>query len=522
MKKKLFLSISIILGLAILLSCIVEQTVIEVTTSDSLDESKMIFCVLSTTIKSYDMNVELTKERLINDVILNDAYVKIFCDEQKSDLEIEIITDLSTLTEGTNKIEFSIARKGKIGQQFFVNIHCYSKVVINNIDDSDRIPIRAISMSTKNFVVDDVVVGDTFVLPAPTFTPANTTQTDLFYLTSSEDIATVDTNGVVTRRGTGSVTIRIQSAIDETIFDEVSLTFFVPLSNIVVNDTHLYISANQSSGNILFSYLPSYTDEVGVSFSCDNPSVCNVDENGVVHRVSSKGGSALITITSRVNPLISATVIVKVYESEVLAPSSIVISSNVDESLNGTYVAVLVSNFNDETPLYQSTHLIGTKAEGFFTPSQETTYRVLTSNIAEWSYIEIRLKTKSAINFWARGENADSSLDGVDENCSDPLCLSRKSDVYRYNYGWNANGGQFLDLVNGDEFITIGYLIADGGSVYHYANGNYSSPYSFLEKTGGGLKEWVSARNYFHLGIHDDYGRYSDTVIDYIAFYKKQ
>lgn len=521
MKKLLYLCLLVSLFAMLQISCIVEQRLINVTTTDKLDASKTIIGVQSVAVKSYQVEEVLSAERLIEEVILNDNYFKIFGIENKKDVSVNILTDLNGLIEGSNKIEFTLSASGKSSQNFFVYIHRYAKQVVNNPDDSDTIKITNITMSTTSFVFDNIDIGSTITLPAPDLHPSDTTQTSLFYITSDDKIATVTNDGVVTRTGTGTVTIRIQSATNASIYIDVTVEFSIPLTNIIVPAVLGMGSAPIDLKNEI-TFVPANTTQTSLQYSSSNPNIATVNENGIITRVAASG-SCIITVTSTVNSNISKAIPLTLHDQEVVAPTSIVINNSQNSALSGTYDAIFVTNFNDSDNLsYQSQHLVGTKTMGFFTPSIETTYRVPSSAIANWSYVEIRVKSTTVLNFWARGENADSALDGYDENCSDPFCVVRDSGGFKFDYAWNGSNGVAVNFSSNGEFYTIGYLFADGGTVYHYANGNYNNAHSYISKSGGGLKEWVGDRNYFHLGINADGGDYSATIIDYIAFYKKR
>ena len=142
-----------------------------------------------------------------------------------------------------------------------------------------------------------------------TITPANTTDDKtVTWISSDEDVVTVDADGKVTAVGIGEAIVTAKVG-NFTATCEVTVN--APLESIEVQE-NLEMVKNQTA-TIEYSVNPSdTTDSKAVTFSSDNEEVASVDANGVV--TAKKTGTAVITLTSAADADIVATVTVKVTE----------------------------------------------------------------------------------------------------------------------------------------------------------------------------------------------------------------
>ena len=101
---------------------------------------------------------------------------------------------------------------------------------------TEAVTTTAISLSSAS---TEVAIGKTLQLSC-TYTPANATDTTLNYSSSSDSIATVNTNGLVTGVSTGEVTITAKLASDETIISTITIN--------VVESSNDDNSSSDSSG----------------------------------------------------------------------------------------------------------------------------------------------------------------------------------------------------------------------------------------------------------------------------------
>lgn len=136
--------------------------------------------------------------------------------------------------------------------------------------------------------------GSTLSL-TPTFTPSAATST-VDWTSSDSNIASVDSNGVVTAVDIGKATITGTSTIDasKTVYCDINVVG-VLVDNVALNKTS--VSLNVGDKDTLQPIItPSNASDQTVKWSSDNPSVAFVDDNGMITGV--KPGKAKITAVS--------------------------------------------------------------------------------------------------------------------------------------------------------------------------------------------------------------------------------
>ncbi len=129
------------------------------------------------------------------------------------------------------------------------------------------------------------------------FTPSGTTNRALTWSSSNPDIATVNSNGVVTGIKAGKTTIvattsnGISSSLDVTVESNT-----VPVSGITIN-TASPINLNCGGAKIIsYTVNPSNATNKKVLFTSSNRNIVTVDSNGIIG--ARQAGSAVITLTS--------------------------------------------------------------------------------------------------------------------------------------------------------------------------------------------------------------------------------
>ncbi len=135
--------------------------------------------------------------------------------------------------------------------------------------------------------------------------------TDVTWWPENSEIATVDTNGVVTGVREGSTTIQVTSVFDATKFTEVMVIVEAEPAVLFVRVDMDTILVEKDAEKII---IPMVTSTGGAStdviFSSSNPQIVTVDTNGVIR--GAVLGQATITVTSRFNSTKTTTVNVKV------------------------------------------------------------------------------------------------------------------------------------------------------------------------------------------------------------------
>lgn len=170
---------------------------------------------------------------------------------------------------------------------------------IARIDAVENVPLESLSISGGN--VTDLLIGETTQLTA-VFTPAGTAQTNIEWSVNDEEIATVDSNGLVTCVGAGELRVYVQSLDNPTIHAEKDILCVAsrPITGIVIsgenngiiNDT-IQLTANLT---------PSNTTEADILWESDNNTIAEVTQSGLVTLKSV--GTVKIKATSLSNELV--------------------------------------------------------------------------------------------------------------------------------------------------------------------------------------------------------------------------
>lgn len=124
-----------------------------------------------------------------------------------------------------------------------------------------------------------------------TITPPDTTENKkIQWISSDENICTVDENGKITavNGGTATITAQVGSHVAEC-----EVTVIVPVSGVEINKSELRI-AKDTEETLTANILPEDATNKAVEWSSSNPEIANVDENGKVTGI--EVGTAVITV----------------------------------------------------------------------------------------------------------------------------------------------------------------------------------------------------------------------------------
>ncbi len=137
-----------------------------------------------------------------------------------------------------------------------------------------------------------LAIGDQFILSYIVM-PSNATDKRVYWFTSDDHVATVDSNGKVTGVGLGTATIKVITT-DGRFEDECTVTVSqtVPVTGIQMQQTTATILEGQTR-QMIATILPDNATNKSVTWSSDNVSVATVNSNGLV--AAKKEGTAKIT-----------------------------------------------------------------------------------------------------------------------------------------------------------------------------------------------------------------------------------
>ncbi|WCN37946.1 Ig-like domain-containing protein [Aneurinibacillus uraniidurans] len=149
------------------------------------------------------------------------------------------------------------------------------------------------------------VVGTTMKLPealtvkmkttstlTPVFTPVNTTNKAVTWVSSNPEIATVSEKGVITPKTPGSTTITA-TAVDGGFTASTNVTVIWAVTGIKLDKTALSLKVGEEDAALTATITPENATNQAITWTSSNPKIATVDENGKVHAVGS--GTAIIT-----------------------------------------------------------------------------------------------------------------------------------------------------------------------------------------------------------------------------------
>lgn len=181
-----------------------------------------------------------------------------------------------------------------------------SSIVVKVIDR-----IAYITAITTNPASLSIFEGEKVVLAA-TIAPANATYKTLKWTTSNAAVATVSQTGEVTSVAKGNATITLAatdgSDVSKTVQVEVKEVIPVTAISIatVINET---VAVGQTT-QLEFSFLPANASVQSVVWTSSDPAVASVSETGLIRGLAA--GNATITVASKVNNSINATININV------------------------------------------------------------------------------------------------------------------------------------------------------------------------------------------------------------------
>ena len=163
-----------------------------------------------------------------------------------------------------------------------------------NVDET--ISVTSISLLEKSLNME---IGDQETLSF-TILPSNATDKSVTWSSNKPDIASVDSNGVVTAKAEGSATITV-STVDGNFTDICSVTVTTPAPQVIsvkgvsLNTENLALAVG-AEANLVASVIPSNADNAKVTWSSSDNDVATVSSRGKVTGIAA--GEANITVTT--------------------------------------------------------------------------------------------------------------------------------------------------------------------------------------------------------------------------------
>ena len=201
-----------------------------------------------------------------------------------------------------------------------------------SLDDSVIYKVTKVELNKTSLTLN---VGDEETL-IPTITPDNATDKSVTWESSDTNIATVDTNGVVTAVAPGTATITV-TTVDGGYKDTCPVTVTaapVPVTGVSLNkdSTSLTVGGTET---LTATVKPEDATNKAVTWTSSNSTVATVDQNGVVTALAR--GTAVITATAADGRGASASCTVTV--SSYLPPANPNYRITVEATQGGTVTA---------------------------------------------------------------------------------------------------------------------------------------------------------------------------------------
>ena len=170
------------------------------------------------------------------------------------------------------------------------------------------IPIKAESITLDKTEVE-IIVGETEFLTATVF-PETTSNMDIVWTSSDEEIAVVNEYGVVTAIAVGEATITATTADGSNLSASCQVTVVAALAeSITLNMTEVSLEVSETT-TLTATVLPETVTNKSVTWTSSNESVATVDANGLVTAIAV--GEATITATTTDGSNLSASCVVTV------------------------------------------------------------------------------------------------------------------------------------------------------------------------------------------------------------------
>lgn len=261
---------------------------------------------------------------------------------------------------------------------------------LSRIDAVENVPLESLSISGGN--VTDLLIGETTQLTA-VFTPSDTVQTNIEWSVNDEEIATVDSNGLVTCMGAGELRVTLQSIDNPTIHAEKEILCVAsrPITGIAISGESTGTVDNEIQLTAILS--PNNTTETSILWESENDTIAHVSETGLVTLKSV--GTVKIIATSLSNELVYDELIITV-AAEAIPVVSIAVNGTTTIEVgnteqfsvtynpnNTTELGVIWTSSNQSVATVNSSGLVTAIGPGTATITATSIYRQVVASIKE-------------------------------------------------------------------------------------------------------------------------------------------
>lgn len=227
-------------------------------------------------------------------------------------VDSETITkeDLNVLEDIADKNTSEIDLLKTSGGNTSLNTIVLTTEQISEILGNSEIKATSITLSLNYISMN---VGETRTLTY-TIVPTNTTNRNVTFKSSNTDVATVDSNGLITAIAKGDILITATTSNGistdcQIVISEVSNV--IDLTNITLNKSNISLNKDDTY-TLIPTFIPSDATNKSVEWSSDNIAIATVSNNGIVTAIGK--GTCIITCKSVGYPSIQSQCSVNVTE----------------------------------------------------------------------------------------------------------------------------------------------------------------------------------------------------------------
>ncbi len=191
------------------------------------------------------------------------------------------------------------------------------KVGVKNKNGESELVVReAIQQLVKTITLDKTTAAlnpNTTLQLNATVLPENAENKTLEWSSSNEAVATVDNNGLVTTKVSGSAIITAKSTDGSEVQATCNITVKVPVTGITLNKTKAQVKPNATI-TLVATISPANATNKNVTWSSSNTSIATVSNTGFV--TGKADGTVTITATSADDTTKSASCVVEVSKED--------------------------------------------------------------------------------------------------------------------------------------------------------------------------------------------------------------
>ena len=151
-------------------------------------------------------------------------------------------------------------------------------------------PLKSLALNANNVKLEKGTGKRLFVF----YNPSDSTETDVVWSSSDDDVASVDNYGNVKANNPGTATITVTS-VDTNKTATCIVSVFIPVENVVLDQENLTL-AKGSEKRLQATVSPSNATDKSIEWKSSDENIATVDQDGVVTAVGQ--GQAIITATS--------------------------------------------------------------------------------------------------------------------------------------------------------------------------------------------------------------------------------